>query len=76
MELFLTLVPTPKKQKTRFPAARIKRIMRSDEDVGKVSQVTPVLIAKALECFLAALLKTTVEEIRQREAKKMTVSHL
>lgn len=30
--------------KTKFPVARIKRIMQSDEDVGKVAQVTPVVV--------------------------------
>ncbi|KAJ3258835.1 hypothetical protein HK103_003217 [Boothiomyces macroporosus] len=69
-------MPQPKKIKTKFPAARIKRIMRLDEDVGKVSQVTPVLIAKALESFLEALVKQTLVETNQREAKKMTVAHV
>ena len=32
--------------KTRFPVARIKRIMQADEDVGKVAQVTPVVVCK------------------------------
>ena len=30
--------------KTKFPVARIKRIMQADEDVGKVSQVTPTAV--------------------------------
>ena len=30
--------------KSRFPVARIKKIMQADEDVGKVAQVTPVAI--------------------------------
>lgn len=30
--------------KTKFPTARIKRIMQADEDVGKVAQVTPVVM--------------------------------
>lgn len=33
--------------KTKFPTARIKRIMQADEDVGKVAQVTPVVIGKS-----------------------------
>lgn len=33
--------------KTKFPVARIKRIMQADEDVGKVSQVTPVAVCKS-----------------------------
>lgn len=30
--------------KTKFPVARIKRIMQADEDVGKVAQVTPIAV--------------------------------
>jgi hypothetical protein len=30
--------------RTKFPVARIKRIMQADEDVGKVAQVTPVAV--------------------------------
>lgn len=35
--------------KTKFPVARIKRIMQADEDVGKVAQVTPVVVCKFRE---------------------------
>ena len=34
--------------KTKFPVARIKRIMQADEDVGKVAQVTPTAVCKYL----------------------------
>ena len=34
--------------RTKFPVARIKRIMQADEDVGKVAQVTPVAVCKYL----------------------------
>jgi hypothetical protein len=34
--------------RTKFPVARIKRIMQADEDVGKVAQVTPVAVCKLL----------------------------
>jgi hypothetical protein len=33
--------------KTKFPVARIKRIMQADEDVGKVAQVSPSLVCKS-----------------------------
>ena len=33
--------------KTKFPVARIKRIMQADEEVGKVAQVTPVVVCKS-----------------------------
>jgi len=34
--------------KTKFPVARIKRIMQADEDVGKVAQVTPIAVCMFL----------------------------
>lgn len=41
--------PTPSQGievKTKFPVARIKRIMQADEDVGKVAQATPTAVCK------------------------------
>lgn len=32
--------------KTKFPAARIKRIVQADEEVGKVAQATPVAVGQ------------------------------
>ena len=34
--------------KTKFPVARIKRIMQADDDVGKVAQVTPTAVCKSV----------------------------
>ncbi|KAG4086210.1 histone-fold-containing protein [Neocallimastix lanati (nom. inval.)] len=65
-----------KRYKTKFPIARIKKIMRLDEEVGKVAQVTPVLISKSLELFMQSLIDETCKETRNRGAKKMSVSHL
>lgn len=42
--------------KSRFPVARIKKIMQADEDVGKVAQVTPVAICTLLSLVLVACL--------------------
>jgi hypothetical protein len=36
--------------KTKFPVARIKRIMQADEEVGKVAQVTPIAVCKSSQC--------------------------
>lgn len=33
---------------SKFPVARIKKIMQADEDVGKVAQATPVVICESL----------------------------
>ncbi|KAJ0782066.1 putative transcription factor CBF/NF-Y/archaeal histone domain, histone-fold protein [Helianthus annuus] len=37
-----------KKLDTRFPAARIKKIMQADEDVGKIAMAVPVLVCESL----------------------------
>ncbi|RKP02495.1 hypothetical protein CXG81DRAFT_605, partial [Caulochytrium protostelioides] len=55
---------------------RIKRIMRSDDDVGKVAHVTPVLISKALELFMQNLVTAAADQSRDRGARRMTVIHL
>jgi hypothetical protein len=34
--------------KTKFPVARIKRIMQADEDVGKVAQATPTAVCESI----------------------------
>lgn len=66
----------PKTKGQRLPAARIKRIMRTDEEIGKVAQITPVLIGKAVESFLAALVAAALKETTANEAKKMTSVHV
>lgn len=38
-----------------LPLARIKRIMKSDEDVRMISAEAPVLFAKACEMFILEL---------------------
>ncbi|CEJ04882.1 DR1-associated protein 1 (negative cofactor 2 alpha) [Rhizopus azygosporus] len=65
-----------KKYKTKFPVARIKKIMQLDEDVGKVAQATPILISKALELFMQSLIDQACQESRSRQAKRLTVAHL
>ncbi|KAI9101831.1 histone-fold-containing protein [Phlyctochytrium arcticum] len=65
-----------KRYKTKFPVARIKKIMRLDEEVGKVAQATPILISKALELFMQSLIDETCEYARGRGAKKLNAAHL
>ena len=64
------------KMKTKLPAARIKRIMRQDEEVGKVSQLTPFLVGKAVELFLKSLIDAAVEETISKQATKLTETHM
>ncbi|KAF9131808.1 DR1-associated protein 1 (negative cofactor 2 alpha) [Mortierella sp. 14UC] len=65
-----------KKYTTRFPVARIKKIMQMDEDVGKVAQATPILISKALELFMQSLIDEACVETRSKNAKRLTAAHL
>ncbi|PBP26648.1 histone-fold-containing protein [Diplocarpon rosae] len=62
--------------KTKFPVARIKRIMQADEEVGKVAQVTPVAVSKALELFMIALVGGAADKAREKGGKKVTSQHL
>ncbi|KAI9891709.1 MAG: hypothetical protein M1814_002459 [Vezdaea aestivalis] len=62
--------------KTKFPVARIKRIMQADEDVGKVAQVTPVAVSKALELFMIAIVFGAADEAKARNSKRVTAVHL
>lgn len=65
-----------KKYNARFPPARIKKIMQTDEDVGKVAQPVPVIISRALELFVENLLKKANDITSQRGARTLTPSHL
>ncbi len=56
--------------------ARIKKIMQSDEDVGKVAAAVPVIISKSLELFVETLLKNANTVIEARGARTLTPSHL
>lgn len=48
----LPLVYDFKSNKHQLPLARIKKIMKSDEDVRMISAEAPVLFAKACELFI------------------------
>lgn len=65
-----------KKLETRFPAARIKKIMQADEDVGKIAMAVPVLVSKALEMFLQDLCDKTYGITVQKGMKTVSSFHL
>lgn len=62
--------------KNHFPVARIKRIMQADDDVGKVAQVTPVVVSKALELFMISLVTKAAAEAKSRNSKRVGALHL
>ncbi|KAF8127852.1 histone-fold-containing protein [Boletus edulis] len=65
-----------KNKQTKFPVARIKKIMQKDEEVGKVAQATPVVISKALELFLAMIVEEASKVTLERGSKKIEGYHL
>jgi histone H3/H4 len=66
----------PGQVKTKFPTARIKRIMQADEEVGKVAQQTPIAVGKALELFMVALVTKSAEVAKQRNSKRVSAQML
>ena len=56
--------------------ARIKKIMQSDEEVGKVAAPVPVIISRALELFTETLLMRAKKVTAQRGARTLTPSHM
>ncbi|KAG8201793.1 hypothetical protein JTE90_027277 [Oedothorax gibbosus] len=65
-----------KKYNARFPPARIKKIMQTDEEIGKVAAAVPVIISRALELFVESLVTKTSLITKSRNAKTLTTSHL
>ena len=62
--------------RTKFPTARIKRIMQADEEVGKVAQQTPIAVGKALELFMVQLVTKSAEVAREKGSKRVTAPML
>lgn len=75
-QVLLQPIPTSIDVRTKFPVARIKRIMQADEDVGKVAQATPTAVAKALELFMIALVSKGAGDAKAANSKRVTATHL
>ncbi|CAL1527542.1 unnamed protein product [Lymnaea stagnalis] len=65
-----------KKYNARFPPARIKKIMQTDEEVGKVAAAVPVIISRALEMFIESLITQTSKTTIAKNAKTLSASHI
>lgn len=65
-----------RKYNARFPAGRIKKIMQTDEEVGKVAQAVPVIISRTLELFVESLLTKTLQITMSKSAKTLSPSHM
>jgi len=56
--------------------ARIKKIMQTDDEVGKISNGTTVLISSCVEQFLKHLCRETLKITSEKKAKAVTANHL
>ncbi|XP_068624464.1 uncharacterized protein NC2alpha [Battus philenor] len=65
-----------RKYNARFPAGRIKKIMQTDEEVGKVAQAVPIIISRTLELFVESLLSKAMQVTVARNAKTLSPSHV
>ena len=72
----MTMPSKKKKYNARFPAGRIKKIMQTDEEVGKVAQAVPIIISRTLELFVHSLLTKTMEITSAKNAKTLSPSHM
>lgn len=54
--------PVRRARKTNPLANRIKRLMQTDEDVGKIAQAAPALIGKAMWLAVCATVKRAAME--------------
>ncbi|PLW23590.1 hypothetical protein PCASD_11393 [Puccinia coronata f. sp. avenae] len=76
LALSRSIIMKKKGGSSRFPVARIKKIMQADEDVGKVAQATPLLVSKAVELFMQSLVEAAVLEAERRGSRKVQAYHL
>jgi len=65
-----------KRASVAFPVARIKKMMQSDEDVGKIATGAPLLVAKALEVVLEDLIRSAAGVATQCKARTISPQHL
>jgi Dr1-associated corepressor len=66
----------PSPVRTKFPTARIKRIMQADEEVGKVAQQTPIAVGKALELFMVQIVSKSADVAKDKNSKRITAQML
>jgi len=55
-----------KKNHSRFPQSKIKRIMQADEDIGMISSTVNLLVSTSLELFIKDLSKKAADITKER----------
>jgi hypothetical protein len=65
-----------KRPVARFPAARIKRIMQDDDNVGKIAAPVPPMVSRAAELFLKAVADACRSHLDDKATSTITPGHL
>jgi hypothetical protein len=55
---------------------RVKKIIQSDKNIGKLSSTTPAVISKVTELFIESLIKSSSKLAQDREDNRVTTWHL
>lgn len=65
-----------RRHSVRFPPSRIKKIMQKDTEVGRIAKAVPVIISRALEMFLKALLTKTCLITQSKLSTVVSLAHM
>lgn len=57
-------------------ASKIKKLMQSDDEVGKIAQATPCLIGRALELFLSQLVESSADRATKNGGRIVLPGHI
>eukprot|EP00347_Sterkiella_histriomuscorum_P006959 403350783 len=63
-------------QETKLPLNRIKKIMQTNKEIGKIQSSTPMFIAKALELFIEDITKLSADCALHNNDSKIQPSHI
>uniref|UniRef100_A0AC35TG28 tRNA (uracil(54)-C(5))-methyltransferase n=1 Tax=Rhabditophanes sp. KR3021 TaxID=114890 RepID=A0AC35TG28_9BILA len=69
----------PRKRKfigAKIQPSRVKKIMQSDEDIGRMMASVPVAIGRAMEHFCEKFLETTLSSVTSSGARTMAPCHM
>ena len=64
-----------KKKKTRFPISRIKKVIQSNEDVGKTTLTVPVVLSKSIELFMEDILKKLLIKAQKNKSNRINIQY-
>uniref|UniRef100_A0A5S6R555 CBFD_NFYB_HMF domain-containing protein n=1 Tax=Trichuris muris TaxID=70415 RepID=A0A5S6R555_TRIMR len=63
-------------RRARIPPVKVKRVLQSDEDIGKMSNAVPIVFAKLLEHFIEQVLLRTDEVANSFSVRTLSTTHM